>query len=204
MSAQHSSHTSGSTPNASQGHHGAAGSTASRRVLFQGPKFNFEEVSLPTPGGKTLQRQVVRHPGAVVILPILEEPGHAPRIVMIRNVRVALERPLLELPAGTIERGEPPALCASRELIEETGYESATLEPIGRFYTTPGLTDELMHAYVARGLKLVGQDLEDDESITVCPMGVQEVLSLIDRGELVDGKSVLSIMWAIRRGLLRP
>ncbi len=146
----------------------------------------------------------MRHPGAVVTLPILEEAGKPPRLVLIRNVRVALEKELLELPAGTLEKGEEPAHCAMRELVEETGYEAATLEPIGRFYTTPGLTDELMYAYAARGLTHVGQRLEADESITVCPLGIQEVLTLIDRGDLVDGKSVLSIFWAIRRGYLRP
>jgi ADP-ribose pyrophosphatase len=180
------------------------GWSSSRSTIFKGSKFSFEAVTLTGPGGRTLERQVVRHPGAVVILPILEEPGRQTRIVLIRNVRVALERELLELPAGTLEAGESPAHCAMRELSEETGYEAATLDPIGRFHTTPGLTDELMYAYAARGLSHVGQHLEADESITVCPLGVQEVLTLIDRGDLVDGKSVLSIFWAIRRGLLRP
>lgn len=148
-----------------------------------------------------LARDVVRHPGAVVILPILDGPG-GPQIVMIRNLRVALEAELLELPAGTLERGEDPAACAARELMEETGYEALTIRPLGRFYTTPGLTDELMHAFVATGLRSVGQDLEDDESIRVEPVPLAAAMACIDAGELVDAKSILTILWACRRGVL--
>lgn len=201
---EHSSQYPGDGPGSAHrpGSGARSGIVASRRVLVHGAKFNFEAVSVQAPGGRTLERQVVRHPGAVVILPVLETPGQGLRIVLIRNLRVALESELLELPAGTLEAGEDPAACAARELVEETGYQAATLTPLGRFYTTPGLTDELMHAFMARTLTHVGQDLEADESITVCPMPLPEVLGLIDRAELVDGKSVLSILLALRRGLL--
>lgn len=181
-----------------------------RAVLRKGAKFDFELVTVDAGGGGTLDREVVRHPGAVVVLPILETPGTQPRVVLIRNDRVSLERPLWELPAGTREPGEDPLRTAARELEEETGYAAATLEPLGRFYTSPGLSDERMWAFVARGLTRVGQRLEPDERLSVHPTPVPAVLNMVDRagelgeddGRIEDGKSMLVILWAHRKGLL--
>ena len=102
-----------------------------------------------------------------------------------------------------LEAGEAPEACAGRELIEETGYEGATITPLGRFYTSPGLSDELMWAYVATGLKHVGQRLELDERLTVHLVGVGEALAMVDSGELMDAKSMLTLLLGVRRGLIR-
>lgn len=169
-----------------------------RRVLHKGRKFDFEVVTLRTSRGRTLEREVVRHPGAVVIVPVLESG----EIVLIRNHRFAVGAWLLECPAGTMEPPEEAEACARRELVEETGYEAATLEPLGWFYTTPGLTDERMHAFVAKGLRPVGQRLEEDEFIRVEPLGAARVMEMIGRGEMTDAKSMLAILLASRRGLL--
>ena len=175
-----------------------------REILYRGRKFDFERVSLPGPSGQLIVREVIRHPGAVCIVPLLEGgAGEEARLVMIRNVRPAVEKRLIEFPAGTLEAGEQPSVCAARELIEETGYEASSLKPIGTFYTTPGMTDELMRAFFARGLKHVGQKLEADEDITVLDVPVSEALAMMDRGELMDGKSMLSLLLAIRKGLVR-
>ncbi|MBL0926312.1 MAG: NUDIX hydrolase [Phycisphaerales bacterium] len=175
-----------------------------RKLIHRGAKFDFEQVTIAGRDGRPLTREVVRHPGAVVIIPILEpeRPGGPSRLVMIRNLRIALARELLEFPAGTRERGEDPALCAGRELEEETGYAAATITPLGSFYTTPGMTDELMHAFAARGLRHVGQHLEPDENIKVEIVPTDTAFSLIDRGELADAKSMLALILAQRRGLL--
>jgi ADP-ribose pyrophosphatase len=138
-----------------------------------------------------------------VILPLLDGP-EGRRVVMIRNRRPAVGKVLWELPAGTLEPPEAPETCAARELAEETGYRAATIEPLGRFYTTPGMTDELMWAFVATGLSEVGQRLEADEDLAVEPVAPGRVLAMIDSGELMDGKSVASILLAQRRGLLGP
>jgi ADP-ribose pyrophosphatase len=169
-----------------------------RRTIHRGKKFDFEVVTVQWPGGRTLEREVVRHPGAVVIVPVLEDG----RVVLIRNDRIAAEATLYEFPAGTLEPGEAPEACARRELIEETGYEAATMEPLGWFYTTPGLTDEKMHAFAATGLRQVGQDLEEDERITVEVVSAARAMEMLDKGELVDGKSMLALLLAQRRGLL--
>jgi ADP-ribose pyrophosphatase len=134
----------------------------------------------------------------VVIVPVLADGS----VVFIRNFRIATERRLLELPAGTLEPPEPLEACAARELVEETGYRAATLRPLGRFYTSPGLSDELMHAFAATDLREVGQDLEEDEDLTVEVVPANKVLGLLRSGELVDGKSMLAILLAWREGLL--
>lgn len=167
----------------------------SRTVLYRGAKFDFEEVTVERPGSPPLRRQVVRHPGAVVIVPLLAGPGGT-GIVLIRNWRVSLETWLFELPAGTLERGEDPALCARRELREETGYEAATLRPLGRFHTSPGLSDEVMWAFLALGLTPGPQRLEADEQISVHPTPWGRALGMIPNGELTDAKSMLALMLA--------
>lgn len=179
-----------------------------RRVLRRGAKFDFELLTIRGPGGATLDREIVRHPGAVVVLPILQAPGEPDRVVLIRNHRPSVDRWLLELPAGTREKGEDPARTAARELEEETGYRAATIEPLGRFYTSPGLSDELMWAFVARGLTPVGQRLEPDESVSVHPTPVPLVAAWLDAApdaqeRIEDAKSMLTLTLASRAGLLR-
>jgi ADP-ribose pyrophosphatase len=177
---------------------GPLAEVTSRRLLHKGRKFDFEMVDVRMPSGKTVQREIVRHPGAVLIVPVLDSG----EVVLIRNFRISLERPLYECPAGTMEPPEPAEACAARELVEETGYEAATLVSLGWFYTTPGLTDEKMHAFVGKGLRPVGQDLEEDECISVCPVPREEAFAMIDRGEITDAKSMLALLLARRRGLL--
>jgi len=172
-----------------------------RQLIHKGAKFSFERLTLTGTDGKPLTREVVRHPGAVVIVPILDEPTGR-KVVFIKNWRIAVEDWLVELPAGTLEAGEDPAHCAARELEEETGYTAATIVPLGRFYTSPGLSDELMWAYAATGLKNVGQKLEPDERVVVHPIGVNEALAMIARAKLTDGKSIAAVLMAKERALL--
>ena len=173
-----------------------------RELIHRGAKFDFERVALRrTPGAEPVWREVVRHPGAVTVLPILGE-GEGARVVLIRNERFTVERELWELPAGTLEPGEDPAACAARELEEETGFRPGRVEPLGAFYTTPGMTDELMRAFVATDLERREQRLEADERIRVETLPVAEALGLIDRGELVDAKSLSTVLLALRGGHL--
>jgi ADP-ribose pyrophosphatase len=171
-----------------------------RQLLHKGRKFDFEVLEYPGRSGGTVRREVVRHPGAVVVLGVLDPPDG--RIVLIRNYRPALERAIYELPAGTLEPGERPDACARRELLEETGFQAATVTLLGRFYTSPGMSDELMWAYLAVGLMQVGQQLKDGEEATVWPIAAAQALQMIETGELVDGKSILTLLLAASRGVV--
>lgn len=176
---------------------------ARRTTLHAGAKFDYVESTWTTPDGRTHARQFVRHPGSVVILPILEsDAGPREGVVLIRNFRHALGREIWELPAGTRDRAESVETCASRELIEETGYSAGELIALGTLLTSPGLSDELMHAFAARRLTHVGQRPEEDEHMSVYALALPEVWRLAERGELIDAKSLATLLLAQRRGLL--
>lgn len=174
------------------------------RTLYQGRAYDFVELTLQQPDGTTRPRPIVRHRGAVVVVPLIEQPGRSPKVVFVRNERHTINGRLDELPAGGIDPGESPEEAAERELIEETGYRASGLYPIGRFYTTPGITDEMMHAFVATSLTQVGQRLQPDESLEVRVLSAGEAFNMIDTGALVDGKSVLALLLAERGGFLKP
>jgi ADP-ribose pyrophosphatase len=174
-----------------------------RTLLHKGAKFDFERLTVTSPGGAVLHRESVRHPGAVIILPLLETP-QGPFVLLIRNWRASVEEWLWELPAGTLESGEAPGACAARELEEESGYSAAVITPLLTFHTSPGLSNELMHAYLATGLTSVGQHLEPDERLTVHPTALPDVFAMLNRGDITDAKTLLTLLWARERGLLGP
>ncbi len=173
-----------------------------RTTLHKGKKYDFERLTLRTSRGTEITRECVRHPGAVVLLPVLEGADGSRSIVFVRNERFSIGRDLLELPAGTREVGEEAVVTASRELIEETGYQAATLTPLNRFYTTPGMTDELMWSYVATGLTFVGQALEEDENLVPEVLPVAEAMRMAEGGGFEDGKTILTLLLARARGLI--
>jgi ADP-ribose pyrophosphatase len=166
---------------------------AQRQLLRRGSRFDIELVSMPLRHGGHVEREVIRHPGSVLILPLLEEAGKDPQIVFIRNWRISLEAWLLELPAGTMHAGEDPKECAARELEEETGYRANELAFVRSFLVAPGLADERMHFFVARGLSPTHAEMDEDERIVVCPMGVREVMQMLERGEIDDAKTMLGM-----------
>lgn len=172
----------------------------SSRLLVKGRKYDVVSLRLRHRDGTTEDRAIVRHPGACVIVPVLD---HAPdpRLVMIRNRRVAIGQTLLEFPAGTREASEPPEACARRELAEETGYACRELILLGWFYTTPGMTDERMWAFAARGLEASDAVPEPDEELGVEVQTLSRARALLDSGELHDGKSIAALVLAIRRGV---
>jgi ADP-ribose pyrophosphatase len=162
-----------------------------------GRLFSVESLAWTDASGRSISRDVVRHPGAVLIIPVLDRE----RIVLIRNERVAVNETLWELPAGTLEAGEDPCRCAGRELEEETGYRAARIEAFGQFYTSPGFADELMHVFIGRDLEHVGQRLEPHEKIDVEVVTLQEVHAMIDDGRIRDGKTIAGVlMWGRREG----
>ena len=140
-------------------------------------------------GAASVTRDVVVHPGAVTVLPVLEDGW----LVMIRNYRYATECELLELPAGTLEPDESPERCALREVEEETGYRAQRVEPLCEFYTTPGICTERMWAFVARGLTETRQNLQGDERIRVVVMPPDQLRRMLVAGEIEDGKTIAAL-----------
>lgn len=136
-------------------------------------------------------REVVRHPGGVVVLAQLEDG----RIPFVRQHRYPMNRVRLELPAGKIDAGEEPENCAARELEEETGFHPQSLDHVFSYYPTPGFCDELLHLYYTRELAVTSRKLEPDEDITVELYPFEEALEMSLRGEIIDGKTLLALLW---------
>jgi ADP-ribose pyrophosphatase len=151
-----------------------------------------EVLSFTDEKGRSVRREIVRHPGAVVIVPVLADG----RLVLIRNYRIAVDDRLWELPAGKLEEGEEPQRAAGRELEEETGYRAGRIRPLTAFFTSPGFADELIHAFIAEDLTFVGQNLEPGEQIEAEALGRDEVLAMIADGRIRDGKTIAAVlMW---------
>ena len=164
--------------------------TLSSRLIHQGRNFDFLVDEVELPNGHVTQRDIVRHPGAVAIVPLLGDG----RVALIRQYRYATGKTLLEIPAGTLEQGEPPLECAARELREETGYEAKELEPLLSCFMVPGYSDEVIHFFVARGLSVVGDDPEIDEAITLELHSLEEVRRMIEENVIEDAKTVVGIL----------
>lgn len=160
-------------------------------ILLESRIFRIERLRPTSKNGKPLIRDIIRHPGAVVVLPILDDD----RVVLIRNTRIAVESRLLELPAGTLEVGEPPIDCARRELIEETGYRCERIEPLTAFFSSPGMLDERMYVFLATGLTEGKMALEEGEEIEVEIFKIDDAMKMVKEGRIEDGKTVASILY---------
>lgn len=166
------------------------------KTTHDGRLFRVEIVQAADKDGRIHQREVVRHPGAVLIVPVLEND----RVVLIVNQRIAVQKKLWELPAGKLEPGEPPDRAAARELAEETGYTAQFIRPLGRFYTSPGFADEQMHVFVAERLTPGNQQLDAGEEIEVQAITVDQALAMIDDHRIEDGKTIAALlMWDRQR-----
>jgi ADP-ribose pyrophosphatase len=165
--------------------------TLESRLLHEGRHFSFHRDEVELPSGYRTQRDVVRHPGAVAIVPVLPDG----RVVMIRQYRYAAGKELLEIPAGTLEPGEPPLECARRELMEETGYEAGEMEALLSCYMAPGYSSEVIHFFVARGLMEAVGEPEPDEEIAVERLELEEVLGMIAENVIEDAKTIIGVLF---------
>jgi ADP-ribose pyrophosphatase len=140
--------------------------------------------------GREHSREIVVHPGAVTILPLLDDG----RVCLIKNRRIAVGQTLIELPAGTLEPGEDPAVTAARELIEETGYRAERVEKLCESFMSPGILNERMHVYVARGLTPGETALEAGEQIDPLVVDWSEAVRMATDGTIADAKSLVAIL----------
>lgn len=163
---------------------------ADDEIVFRADRYNIHRVRRMDNEGREHCRDIIRHPGAVVLLPLTEDG----RIVLIRNYRVSIGRTLLELPAGTMEAGEPPEETAARELIEETGYRAGRLKMIRKFYASPGICDEAMYLFAASELTQGEPDREASEQIENQLATWNDIEGWIDDGTIEDAKTLVGLM----------
>jgi ADP-ribose pyrophosphatase len=160
------------------------------KILLSAKRFQVELVSRVGPDGRVHQREVVRHPGAVTILPMVDDQ----HVCLIKNYRLAVEQTLIELPAGTLEPGEDPLATARRELAEETGYQAARWEHLASFFLSPGILDERMHVYMATGLTPGTPAREPNEEIENLVVPWREALAMVADGRIEDAKTIVSLL----------
>lgn len=164
----------------------------SSKKIYEGKIINLRVDTVALPDGRTGTREVVEYAGAVAVVPVNQKG----ELLLVRQYRHAVGKTLLEIPAGKLEPGEGPAVGARRELLEETGCEAGQLTRLISFYSTPGFTTEELHLFLATGLKLKEQDLDEDEFIDVVPVPFARALEMIWSGEICDAKSVAGILAA--------
>jgi ADP-ribose pyrophosphatase len=162
-----------------------------RSEPYRGKIVNLRVDTIALPSGTKAIREVVMHPGGVTAIPVLADG----RILLVRQFRYPLQKFILELPAGKLDSGQSPADTIKRELEEEAGFHTNVLEYACAFYTSPGISDELIHLFVARDLIEVPQRLEEGEHITIEAYTIEECLQKIKTGEIADGKTILGILW---------
>ena len=142
--------------------------------------------------GQRIVRETIKHPGAIVIVPVLDDE----RLVFVRQYRRSIDRWLLELPAGTLDHHESKAACARRELEEETGWTAKRLKPIGQFYAAPGFVSEQLTLFLATGLSPVPARPEADEFVHPEILSLSQALAKIRSGDLCDAKSMVGVFLA--------
>ena len=170
---------------------------ATRRV-YTGRVLNLDVDTVSFPDGQRGELEMIRHPGAAAVLPVLSaEDAADPQLLLIRQYRYAAGGPIWEIPAGRLEPGESPEECARRELLEEAGATARRWKKLTTIYTTPGFTDERIHLFVAFDLvvKAESQRREADEYMETKVMPTSQVLGLIRDGELVDAKTSVAVLF---------
>ena len=165
----------------------------SQRTIYQGRVIRLVREVLEV-GGRRIIRETVRHPGAVVIIPLLA----GKRLVFVRQYRRAVGRVLLELPAGTLEPGERRARCARRELEEETGWRARRLRRLTQFYAAPGFISEQLTVFLGEGLTRTAANPEPDESVEPVILTLASALAKVRSGAICDAKSIIGVLFAER------
>ncbi|AMV24363.1 ADP-ribose pyrophosphatase [Gemmata sp. SH-PL17] len=159
-------------------------------TVHVGRRIRVEVNTLTTADGKTIRRDAIRHPGAVVILPILD----AEHVVLLRNFRFVIGETLWEAPAGTVEPNEALEVCAKRELLEETGYQAAKWRSLGYMYASPGVMDEKLHLFVAEELTPGTARPEPDEQLEPVTVRLDEAIRMCLDGTIRDAKTITSLL----------
>lgn len=153
--------------------------------------FDLQKVTTRRSNGHQFVHDIIVHPGAAVVVPMLSEK----EFILIRQYRTAAEKVLWEFPAGTLEKGESPMVCAKREIIEETGFSAKHWTKLGIIYPAPGISTELMHLFLARELTLKQTNLDQDEFIQMKIVPLKRLEKMISDGTIVDAKTIIGFYY---------
>ncbi|HEY9109690.1 MAG TPA: NUDIX hydrolase [Roseateles sp.] len=162
--------------------------------VFRGHFLDVRRDKVALPDGAISHREFIRHPGAVMVVPLLDDG----RLVMERQYRYPMGRVMLEFPAGKLDAGEPPLVCGQRELLEETGYSAAEWAYAGVLHNAIAYSDEGIHIYFARGLSRGEQKLDDGEFLELVTHTVDDLDRMAAHGELTDAKTLIGLLWLQR------
>ncbi|MEL3972420.1 NUDIX hydrolase [Rossellomorea oryzaecorticis] len=167
--------------------------TLNSEMIYQGKIIDLQVDEVELPNGKTSKRELIKHPGAVAVIALTPEG----KIVMVEQYRKALEKSIIEIPAGKLEPGEEPIITAARELEEETGYGCEELEHLISFYTSPGFADELVHLYIAKNITRIeeARELDEDEFVDLLEVTVEEALGLLKEKKIYDAKTAYAVQY---------
>ena len=160
-----------------------------QQEIYRGKTIGLLSDTLLRQDGSLMKWDIVTHPGAVVLIPITSTN----EIIFVKQWRRAVGKPLIELPAGTLELGEPPAVCAGRELQEETGFRAKEIIPLGGFYSAPGFCTEYLHLFLARDLIPDPLPPDEDEAIDLLFLSLEAAEEMIESGEICDAKTLAGI-----------
>ncbi|MBB6730469.1 NUDIX domain-containing protein [Cohnella zeiphila] len=168
--------------------------TVSSQPIYGGRIISLQVDTVKLPDGETATREIVKHPGAVAVIAMLED-----RMLVVEQFRKALERAQVEIPAGKLEPGEDPMEAAGRELEEETGYRARTIRHLRSFSTSPGFADEVIHLYLAEDLERGEVRLDDEEFLTCEAITAEQADDYLASGKIFDAKTVLAVsLWRNR------
>ncbi len=172
------------------------------RKIYDGYIWKVVVGDFVAPNGEAFTRDIVRSPGAVAVVPIRYNDAGEPLVVLVKQYRAAFDRIIIEVPAGMRDiAGEAPEVTAVRELAEETGYTATNLELLHQFYPSTGMTDSVLHVYLATGLSHVGQETHgpEEDHMEVFEIPFAEAVSMVVSGEIADAKSTIGLLLADRR-----
>jgi ADP-ribose pyrophosphatase len=168
--------------------------TVNTKHVYKGKFISLDSVEVVLPDGNRSTRDIVLHPGASVVVPVSENN----EIYMVRQYRKPIEKVTLELPAGKLDEGEDPKVCAERELKEETGIEAAKIEHMISIHSTPGFSTEVLHLYLASGLTEGTASSDEDEFVSCEKYKIDELIGMIMSNEITDAKTIIGILMADR------
>ncbi|GAP22285.1 NUDIX hydrolase [Leptolinea tardivitalis] len=163
--------------------------------IFRGRAFAVKKVKVRLPDGRETTYDYIKHSGAVTIVPVDDQN----RILFVNQYRMGVKGMLMELPAGTLEEGEDPAICAAREIREETGFAAKEVTKLGEFFLAPGYSSEFMHVFLMTGLYPAPLKQDDDEFLEVEAISVEKVWEMIHSNQIHDGKTLACLLLAMKQ-----